>query len=42
MQGLREFFRAECDLFAYRERGSVVVDPEGEKLHDGGGPEDER
>jgi hypothetical protein len=33
MQGLHQFFGAERHLLADRERRSVMVDPEGEKLH---------
>jgi hypothetical protein len=38
VQRLHQFFGAERHLLADRERRSMVVDPEGEKLHDGRWP----
>ena len=38
-QRQRQLFGAERHLLADRERCGVMIDPEGEKLHDGRRPE---
>jgi hypothetical protein len=41
MQRLHQLFRAERHLLTDREGRSVVIDSEGEKLHDGRWPKNE-